>query len=462
MRPLFRRALLVTVLAALLPAPGQARVEKKRGRAPVAASVQMGAQVAGKTGPVITGEGPLTLEQLERLALERNPTLTQADAVVDIAVGRRKQAGLPPNPTVHYHAEELGVAGTAGQHGPRLEQTFMTAGKLRKARQVRSEEVEQAKAMRAGQEAGVLVNVRSLYFQALGADERIQLRTRLLTIANETLETTRELHNIGLARETELLQAQVEADRARLALNRAEADRARVWQQLGAVVGVVELSTPRPLGGSLEEVPTPLDPALELQRLIEKSPQIELAEVGVARAEALLRRERAERVPNLNLELGPSYDFETGGVVGEVDVGVTLPLVNRNQGNLRAAAAEIRRAQAEVRRVELSLRSQFGPAFQQYETAQRLVEDYRARVLPAAARAYELSLEAYRRGAESFDQVLQMQRTLFQAQDEYVDALQQLQEAVVRIRGFFLEAGLEIVSPPEPAELPEVPVSDSP
>src|SRR5262245_58649077 len=145
MRSFIRRGLLVPALAALLPVSGQARAERKRSRAPVvAAAAQKPAQPGASVRPEVTDEGPLTLEQLERLALDRNPTLTQADAAVEIAQGRRKQAGLPPNPVAHYHAEELGVAGTAGQQGPRVEQTFMTGGKLRQARQVRTQEVEQA------------------------------------------------------------------------------------------------------------------------------------------------------------------------------------------------------------------------------------------------------------------------------------------------------------------------------
>jgi cobalt-zinc-cadmium efflux system outer membrane protein len=410
----------------------------------------------------LPGDELLTLERLERLALDRNPTLTQVDALVDAAVGRRKQAGLPPNPTLHYHGEEIGIQGTAGQQGARVEQALVTGGKLRKSVAVRDAELDQAKAMRKAQEAAVLLNVRVLYYQALAAQQRVDVRTRLSTVASETQETTRELQNVGLARESEVLQAQVEADRARLALSRAEANRGRVWQQLAAVVGVPELSSPRSLAGSVEELPEPLDPAEALQRLIDNSPQLELAQAGVDRAEALLRRQRAERIPNLNLSLGPSYDFDTHDPIGELDLELPLILFNRNRGNIRAAAAEIQRAQAEVRRVELALRSEFAPAFEQYEIAQRTVEDYRARILPTAARAYELSLEAYRRGAESFDQVLQRQRTLFQAQDEFVDALQQLQESTARIRGFFLEAGLEMVSPVEPAELPEVPVNPFP
>ncbi len=391
---------------------------------------------------------PLTLEYLEKLALERSPTIRQAAASVEIARGLRTQAGLYPNPIIHYHGEEIGQNRRAGQHGPRVEQSILTGGKLRAARGVRDREIDQAEAVRRGQEAAVRLDVRVLYYQALAAQERIQVRTRLLTIASETLETSRELHNIGLVKETELLQAQVEVDRTRLSLNQSTGERLRVWQQLGAAVGDASLMSPRPLAGSLETLPARIDPAAELQRLLTESPDVEVAVAGVARAEAMLRRQRAERAPNVNVSFGPSYDYSSGRVIWEADVAVPLPLFNRNQGNIRAAKAEVERARAEVERVRLAVRSQLAPALTQYETNQRLVEDYRQKVLPAAARAHELSLNAYRLNAEAFDQVLTAQRTFFQTQSDYLDALQELQVAVAQMRGFFQETGLSSVAPP--------------
>src|SRR5262245_43506350 len=268
--------------AALVTVPAVAQAGNA---APHAASGQLRATppVDRKPEPTPPPEAaPLTLAQLERRALDRNPTLNQADAAVDIARGRRRQAGLYPNPTLHYHGEEVGVAGTAGQQGTRLEQSIMTGGKLRKSRGVRDQELEQAKANRQRQEGAVLLNIRQLYFQALAAQQRIELRTHLVAVAGETLETTRELQNIGLAKETEVLQAQVEADRARLALNQATADRARVWVQIGAVTGDPDLAAAQPLAGSLEDLPPAIDAAAELKRLLDQSPELDFAEASVA------------------------------------------------------------------------------------------------------------------------------------------------------------------------------------
>src|SRR5262245_34991504 len=44
----------------------------------------------------------LTLADLERMALQANPTLAEAQAAIRAAEGRRVQAGLWPNPVVGY------------------------------------------------------------------------------------------------------------------------------------------------------------------------------------------------------------------------------------------------------------------------------------------------------------------------------------------------------------------------
>ena len=51
--------------------------------------------------------GSLRLEDLEKTALQNNPTLKQAEARVRAARGKMKQAGLYPNPIVGYEGDEI-------------------------------------------------------------------------------------------------------------------------------------------------------------------------------------------------------------------------------------------------------------------------------------------------------------------------------------------------------------------
>src|SRR5262245_37190924 len=67
---------------------------------------------------------PLTLEELEQMALQYNPTLGQAARQVEAAQGRAQQAGLWPNPTIGYTGDEIsrGPVIRGGEHGFFVEQ----------------------------------------------------------------------------------------------------------------------------------------------------------------------------------------------------------------------------------------------------------------------------------------------------------------------------------------------------
>jgi cobalt-zinc-cadmium efflux system outer membrane protein len=119
--------------------------------------------------------------------------------------------------------------------------------------------------------------------------------------------------------------------------------------------------------------------------------------------------------------------------VTSVQVGVRLPLFDKNQGNIQAAHAQLAHAQAEVARVELSLRQRLASAYASYRTALALVQSYHKDNLPEAKEAYELYLDSFRRRRAAYPQVLIAQRNYFQINVDYVQALEQLRRLVVMV-----------------------------
>src|SRR3972149_3023973 len=61
------------------------------------------ALAAAQAPPGATPGGSLRLEDLERMAPEKNPTLSQAQSSLPAGQGGQTQAGLYPNPLVGYH-----------------------------------------------------------------------------------------------------------------------------------------------------------------------------------------------------------------------------------------------------------------------------------------------------------------------------------------------------------------------
>ena len=185
-------------------------------------------------------EQTLRLADLEEMALKNNPTLAQADASIREAQGRKLQAGLYPNPVMGYMAEELALQAISNtsEHLFFLEQTIVTAGKLKKSRNIFAHQQKEAEAEAEAQKLRVLNAVRLLYYEAVGAEQMVELRRSLAEIARAAGTTSQQLFNVGAADRPDLLQAEIELHQSEIDLMEAENDRERVWRVLAAVVGV--------------------------------------------------------------------------------------------------------------------------------------------------------------------------------------------------------------------------------
>jgi len=406
--------------------------------------------------PEIDSRPVLRLEDLEAMAMKNNPTLAQADAGIRAAEGRRRQAGLFPNPIVGYFGEELSfrAAGETSEHGVFVEQTIPLGGKLSKSRRIFAREKEQAQSLAETQRLRVLNSIRMLYYDALGAQRLLELRSDLSRLANEAVEITRELYNVGQADRPDQLEIEIEAQRAEIDLLRAQNDREQVWRLLAAMVNNPELKPAR-LAGNLEEAGTALDQEAIILTLLRDSPEIRTAQAGVERARAVLSRARAERIPDLFVRGGIAYNNERLdrdnrriGAEGVIEVGVNVPIFNRNQGGIAAAEAEFAIAERELDRLQLVLRSRLASAFREYRNAAQMVEKYRTQVVPRARQAYEMYLSSFRQMAAAYPQVLIAQRTLFQVEAEYARALISLRQSGVGLRGFLLSGGLDAIGRP--------------
>ena len=401
-------------------------------------------------------EPALRLEDLERMALQNNPTIGQAEAAIRAAEGRRAQAGLMPNPIIGYAGEELSVRafGQKSEHYVFAEQEVPLGGKLKKSRDIFARESAQAQAEAATQKFRVLNAVRTLYYEALGAQRLVETRDELAKLASEAVEVTGELFNTGAADRPDVLAIQVEARRARLDLVMAENERDQIWRQIAAIVGDPFLKPAR-LVGDLEQGLPVLELEQLLATLLRESPEVKRAQAGIERARASLVRAKAEPTPNLFLRGGMGYSTELletfppqppgrkAGPEAFAEVGLRIPLFNRNKGAIAEAGAELDFAEREARRVELMLRARTASAFRAYQNALSVVTEYREQIVPRARQAYELYLENFRRMAAAYPQALIAQRTFFQTQAEYVRALVDVWRNATQLEGFMLTGALD-------------------
>jgi outer membrane protein, heavy metal efflux system len=397
----------------------------------------------------------ITLEELQQMALQSNPTFAQAAANIQAAEGRKKQAGLYPNPTVGYQGEQIrGGSFHGGEEGFFVQQDIVLGGKLGLNRKIFDQELKQAETEAEEQKLRVLTNVRMFYIQALAAQQTLELRQNLSKLTNDAVETSHQLANVGQADAPDVLESEVEAQQAQLAVALAEQNQQRVWKALGAVVGNPSLPLMK-LEGKLED--TPRVNADELvEKIVNESPAVKIAELGVKRAEAALAREKREPIPNLQLRAGMEQNGErlseprgtAVGLQGFANVGVTIPIFNRNQGNIAAAKAEAERAKREVERVKLLLRERAASVGQTYTFSQTAVDRYKDQIIPRAQKAYEMYSKKYQQMAAAYPQVLIAQRTLMQLEVSYINALESFATSSLSLQSYLLTDGLEAPAQP--------------
>ncbi len=400
----------------------------------------------------------VTLEQMQKIAGESNPTLRQAELEIRATRARQQQAGLYPNPTVGYTGDEIrGGSVGGGKQGFFVQQTIVTGGKLGLSRDVFGKEVKLAELEAEEQKIRVQSAVKIAFLRVLAVQELLDARRDMAKIAQDAAETERRLMNTGQADESEVLEAEVEAQRMRMSARMQENTLREEWRSLAAVIGQPELPMAT-VAGDLEKDWPELNEEQVAEAISKESPAVRIAEEAEGRAQSVLMQARRIAIPDVQLRGGLEYNHETLGSVpyakgweGIAEVAVEIPLFNRNQGNVAAARADIERAGQEKKRISLTLRERAASAVDQYANARLMATEYRDEMLPRAKKAYGLMVDKYGQMLASYPRVLDVQRKLFELQIEYIAALESVWTNGLSLQGYLLTDGLE--APARPGEV---------
>jgi cobalt-zinc-cadmium efflux system outer membrane protein len=410
----------------------------------------------GSTTPVpellgdVSARTPLKASDFLSLADANNPTLKQAAAIIRRSEAQGKQAGLYPNPSVGYQGEQIrGGSYGGGEQGAYVAQTIVLGGKLGLRRKIYEEQKRSDVIAAEAQTHRVHNDVNQAFYKTLSSQETVLARRRLLHVALDAMQTVHQLANVGQADAPDILQTEVETEQAKVDYEIAQRAFLQNFKMLASLVGK-PLLPPAPLNAALDQTPE-INTADIVNTIAQDSPSVKQAQQEVGVADARLRDAKREPIPDLFLKAGEQYNFETvsenprkaAGPQSFATAGINLPLWNHNQGNIRAAEAQHEIAQQEVQRTQLSVREQAEPLVQNYLSARFEADRYRTALIPRAQRAYELYLQKYQKMASAYPQVLVSQRTLFQLQISYIDALNSVWQNAIALQNLTLKGGLE-------------------
>lgn len=380
----------------------------------------------------------LTLDNALQTAQANNPELAVARWGIDIAEGERRQAGVLPNPELSWEMEDTRNGSQTTTVS--VSQMFELGGKRGARLGVAGRDSELAGLELERQGNALRAEVIGAFEASVQAQEGLQLAEESLRLSERALQVVQGRVKAGSASPVEATRAQVQLSEVRLEQGRAEQALTVAYQQLAAATGAPVAAFSR-VEGKGDHVPGVPSRTQLLERL-EQTPDMRLARTQIDQRDAALDLARANRIPDLTVSVGSQYSETERERVNVVGVSLPIPLFDRNQGNVLAAARRADQARDQRNGAELRLRSEVIQALAQWSTAAQEVQDFDRSILPSAQQAVDAATRGFERGKFAFLDVLDAQRTLVAARLQYLQAQAQRSEARVRLERIFGDLSL--------------------
>ncbi len=379
-----------------------------------------------------------TADEAVRLALENNGELAAVRKEIEAVRALVKQARLRPNPSVEFSRQE--------QIGGKDNDT-MIAGSLplelggrRKARiNVAIAELNLREKEVANRERLLAAEVRAKFGEALA-------QTLKLKLVEDLLEAAVGGYRLVQARVVEGKTAPLEENMTLVEVNRLrsvreiEAGKTEIaFLELRNLLGM-KPEEPLRLRGDFKDLLAPLPPVFEAtQQALRERPDLLGVRAMETLATAQIEQARAAGRLDASASLGygrNNFSFPVSGITdtGQLrpvqDVfhsftfGITLdiPVRNRNQGAIEAAAANLVAAEKRSEFAELTVRREVAAAFTRYKSAGRAMEIFRVGVRDQANENLGVVRQTYELGARNLIDYLIEQRRFIELENEFIDA----------------------------------------
>jgi cobalt-zinc-cadmium efflux system outer membrane protein len=419
--------------------------------ATLVAGVSISAQSPGGQAPLagrfVDSTNGLSLEQAIANAIEREPSLRVARSRIDRAQGTKLQASLRPNPSMSFERrEEPGGTDdltTVGVEWPL--DLFRKSGRIA----VANHEVTVAELSAADRERLLAAEVRMRYGDVLAA-------VRDLALYDELVTATQTQHDLLRSRVEEGASPPLERDVLEVELRRVQAD--RLLQSGRTETAVFELK--RVLGMKADAPLTVRDTLADLvdresaiapQAAIastaveeradvrEAAARVDLAEANVGRAQSEGRFDVSVVASYMRMDAGfPQRGFATSGALERVrgqfhylsaGAMLTIPVLNRNQGDVAVARAERAGATAAYDAARLAAEAERASALARDEHARAAVKLYRDRAHPLARQNLAVVDQSYGLGRVTVFDVLAERRRYLDVERAYTEALRAAYDA---------------------------------
>jgi cobalt-zinc-cadmium efflux system outer membrane protein len=383
-----------------------------------------------KQNRILTGS--ITLVQALKITLRNNPDLRAFSYEIRAREAQTLQAGMIFNPILDVQVENaIGSGNFNGFDQSETTVQLRQMVELGDKRKLRKSSAKLSKEI-AGwdykvQRLRVLTRVTQSYIHVLKAQQKLSLTGERVKLAEKLLTTVSEMIKAGKVAVVEKIKTEIALANMRIEEERARMKLKNVRRQLSVLWGETK---PRFDFASGDFFSVPDRPFLERKAV---NPNISKWTTVLAHRQAQLDVEISKTIPNITFSGGYRRLEEMRD--NTLVFGVTVPLnwFNRNQGGIANARHRLSQIQEEKKAATLKFEEGLLQAYGEVSFSHARVISIKTEILPAASKALDAMNEGYRFGKFGLLDVMDSQKTFFQVQSQYIDALVDYHNAIAEV-----------------------------
>lgn len=395
-------------------------------------------------------EGPtdgLTLDAAIARLVQANLNLLALRFEIPMAQADILSAGLRNNP-IFYADSQLIPYGHYSNQRPGGDLQYdvnvtlpIDVWRRRRARQVVAERAKKVTEAQFQDAVRVQIdNLYTAYVDTVAAKLTVNFSQTYGTGLRRLLGLNEQLQGAGFIKPADVLALKSRLELAELQIREATQAKAKSLRTLGLLMNLPRDETDRLELRStiynIQPLPTTSDALIETG--LNARPDLMTYRAGLLRANADVNYAVAQRYGDVYLLYQP-YTFQNNNWQGlksahswAIGVTVTLPVFNRNQGNILRSKLNAEQSQYEIANQEKQVVYEVEEAVREYELSLNSVVEFRKEVIPASREVRDSAFRRWQGGeSDALDYL--------EAQQDFNDIVRQYRDALVRHRRAMLD-----------------------
>lgn len=368
----------------------------------------------------------LSLHDAIKTALEKSPSFDAAINRSEAMKAAISKSAALPNPELSIEAENIGGDGPyegfeSAEITYGVSQRVEMPGKRSGRQDIARDEAQRSVYERDAARLDLIRDVMTAYAEVAAAEENFK-------ILQEERALAAEVHRSVAAKVDAGKEPPIQKNKAAIALSSSEIALQRAQRNADAARKILANLMGGHMAGfairpeTLPAMTAPLGLSVYTE-MIENAPDNRIYDARLKTAQSSLTLEKANAVPDPTFNIGVRDFREDNEQAFMAGVSFPFPVFDANRAGVRRAGHEYNAAMLDKAGARLSSENDLVKTYEAFSNAYQEYRALKEAVLPGVQEAFDVAREGYSAGKFGYLDVLDAQRTLFEARKQSIQAM---------------------------------------